>query len=276
MQIRPIHYLLAFFAVGMVSSTFYFNSLREQLKEKSAAGHEPDKPIEDILQFSDEEARQYHHFLREQEQAGNTTANAAKVIPQTSITTAEPVIRKNISDTLLQRRLDSLPVLPRRTVIIGRPIPFEVSIPAGWKMLSWNKPVTAVVNHRSIINLEIGPWTSSLDEYAKLTVKAMQERYPRMSLAGEENILIDGKTWKHIVLRGPVTEENEDHEVSIVVHGSRRGSYRFLVEGDRADLERDATDITLMLTSFRFPPDNYEPEDASGVRVYVNGERVDY
>ena len=244
----------------MAVSVSYFLSIEEQLNKN---------PDASTVKNKNEKADN-------QEPAPNST----KANSRTSETAAieekpkPPAPRKNLTDKALQRRLDSLPALPRRTVITGQPIPFEISIPAGWKILSWNNPIRATINHRSIINLEVGPWTTSLDEYTELTRKEMTRRFPLMKLAGEETITIDKKPWRHLVLRGEVTGAGEDHEVSILVYGSRRGSYRFIVDGDRNDLEQDANDITLMLTSFQFPPDNFEPEDVSDVRVYVDGERV--
>ncbi len=269
MRIRPSYYILATFAFGMVTSVFYFKMVESRIREKPLAGKGAEETMGEIADYAEEQAEEYEKYLKSLEASGEEPAEA-KGPPKPQAP------KKNLNDSYLQRRLDSLPPLPRRTVITGRPIPFEVSIPAGWKMLSWNAPVTAVVGQRSIVTLEVGPWTTSLDEYSNMTRKEMLDRYPLMEVTGEETINIDGKTWKHLVLRGQVTGAGEDHEISMIIYGSRRGSYRFLVEGDRHDLESDALDITLMLTSFRFPPDNFEPENVSDVRIYVNGERVDY
>lgn len=274
MRIRPSYYILATFAFGMVTSVLYFKTVEKRLADKPLAGKGAEETMDEIVNFSKEQSAAYEEYMKNLQTDDSVPYESP--VPQKTQPALPEAPRKNLNDSVLQRRLDSLPPLPRRTVITGRPIPFEVSIPAGWKMLSWNSPVTAVVSQRSIVTLEVGPWTTSLDEYSNISRKETLERYPLMQAVGEETINIDGKTWKHIVLRGQVTGAGEDHEISMIVYGSRRGSYRFLVEGDHHDLENDALDITLMLTSFRFPPDNYEPENASAVRTYVNGERVDY
>ncbi|WOO39797.1 hypothetical protein [Rubellicoccus peritrichatus] len=179
------------------------------------------------------------------------------------------------NDKYLQDRLSHIPTLPQRMIVTGQKHPFEITVPAGWKILSWSEPVTAAVNDRTIARVETGLWNTNQHEYAKMKTQELLDRHSFMKLEGEETVEIAGRDWNHMLFRGPLTKAGEDHEISMLTYGSRRGSYAIIVEGDRTDMQDDVQDLEMFVTSFQFPPDNYEPENAAKVRIYVEGERVD-
>lgn len=194
---------------------------------------------------------------------------------QNNKTTQRSAPKSIENDKYLQDRLSNIPNLPQRMVVTGQKHPFEITVPPGWKIISWSEPITAVVNDRTIARVETGLWNTNQHEYTKMMTEELLDRHSFLKPEGEEIVEIAGRDWQHMVFRGPLTGAGEDHEISLLTYGSKRGSYSIVIEGDRTDMENDAQDLELFVTSFQFPPDNYEPENAQKVRIYVDGERVD-
>lgn len=169
-----------------------------------------------------------------------------------------------------------IPPLPQRTVIVNKDMPFQVTVPEGWKVISWSNPVNLLFRDHTFFRLDTGPWVTSQSEFAELSMREIQALHPEMVLeSDDETLVIDGKRWQLQVFRRPIGQDDA-HEISLLTYGSRRGSYRMIIEGERSLMLESASAIGLVMASFRFPPDNFVPDTADLVRIYLDGERIEY
>lgn len=274
MRIHPFYKITATLAVAGLVLFFLFKQKGEKAEQLVQTDKEESPSVDTVAGADSKEDEEIDSLPRElniverQEKKPVRDKRAGNVVP-------DDAPKSIVRDAQLQNRLSVIPALPQRMIMTGKEYPFEIAVPAGWKILSWSDPVRAVINDRTIVSVETGPWSTSQDEFAKIMTKELMGRYPYIKLEANEVVEIADRNWNHMVFRGPLTGAGEDHEIAMVTYGSKRGSYTIVVEGDRMDMQEDAKDLELFVTSFRFPPDNFEPEDAAKVRVYVDGKRVD-
>ncbi|MEM9226337.1 MAG: hypothetical protein AAGA45_00055 [Verrucomicrobiota bacterium] len=162
--------------------------------------------------------------------------------------------------------------LQSRTAVRGKTFPYKVVVPADWKILrneengcalSWNDEVT--------ITLETGPWSLDSEAWSIQSEAALHQDNPLAIQLKAKTLVLDERTWEERFYREQGVDQPQDIML-LNTSQKQRGSYRVMIRGDAGSLSANAKEIMHLLGSYRFPPDNFQPEEASTVRVYIDGK----
>ncbi|MDP0496906.1 MAG: hypothetical protein Q7Q73_11955 [Verrucomicrobiota bacterium JB024] len=195
--------------------------------------------------------------------------------PQTDTVEAPETPPPALNPTDLQTLLGEATPLSQRTVLYGKPYPYRLLVPAGWKIL-FNEPDRCALAYEDAIFVfvETGPWNTTQEEWARKSLEDLQTAYSGMRLIGQKQLEIDARPWQQLFLREPTTVLASPREIMLLTYGERkRGSYRLVITGQAHALDRHVEAINQLISTWHFPPDNYQPENASTVRIYVDGKR---
>jgi hypothetical protein len=195
--------------------------------------------------------------------------------PQAEAADAPEAPPPALNPTDLQTLLGEATPLTQRAVLHGKPYPYRLLVPAGWKIL-FNEPDRSAFAYEDAIFVfvETGPWNTTQEEWARKSLEDLQAIYPGMKLIGQKQLDIDARPWQQLFLREPATVLANPREIMLLTDGARqRGSYRLVITGQAHELDRHVEAINQLISTWHFPPDNYQPENASTVRIYVDGKR---
>ncbi len=165
--------------------------------------------------------------------------------------------------------------LTQRKVVHGKTYPYRLAVPAGWKILS-NEPERCVLawEENIFVFIETGPWNTTQEEWARKSLADVIAAYPGMQLAGQDQLEIDARPWLELILRESGAIHTNPREMLLLTYGARKhGSYRIVISGQAHALDRQVEAVNQLLSTWHFPPDNFQPENVSSVRVYVDGQR---
>lgn len=168
---------------------------------------------------------------------------------------------------------DAAPVIEHPTALVGKTIPFRIILTPGWKILSDDDPLVVSYGDLCTATVETGPWNTKQKEFAEKTLEDLATHYPDMELVEQSLVELDGQTWARFHFQEKNTLLTNPRKLLVLTYGSRQGSYRILIGGRSRELDESVDIISRFLGGFRFPPDNFKPEGASSVRVYVDGKR---
>jgi hypothetical protein len=180
-----------------------------------------------------------------------------------------------LNPTDLQTLLGEATPLSQRAVLHGKPYPYRLLVPTGWKIL-FNEPDRCSLAYEDAIFVfvETGPWNTTQEEWARKSLEDLQAIYPGMKLIGQDRLEIDARPWHQLFLREPASVLANPREIMLLTYGERkRGSYRLVITGQAHALDRHVEAINQLISTWHFPPDNYQPENVSTVRIYVDGKR---
>lgn len=188
---------------------------------------------------------------------------------------APPAPTESPARTALEAERDDAAELKQKTVLRGPDIPYKVIVPAGWKVLQNDKDRSIVSwKDELFVFFETGPWITTQEEWARKSLADMQAQFPNMQLLDQEKMEIDGRPWQEFFLREYGSMLVNPREMMVLTYGSRkRGSYRIIISGKAHALDRHVDVLNHLMRYYRFPPDNFKPDDVSSVRVYIDGER---
>ncbi|MEM8549635.1 MAG: hypothetical protein AAGF10_02495 [Verrucomicrobiota bacterium] len=191
--------------------------------------------------------------------------------PQVTQETQEPEVLETPEPPLRELMSQAEP-LESRTAIRGKRFPYKIVVPAGWKILRNDDNGCAVSwNDEAIITLESGPWSVGSEQWSIQSEAALHQDNPLAVQLKAKTLTLDERLWEERFYREQGLDQPQDIML-LNTSQKQRGSYRIMIRGDAGDLNAHAQDIMQLLGSFRFPPDNFQPEDISTVRVYVDGE----
>ncbi|MGE9293981.1 MAG: hypothetical protein ACQKBW_10240 [Puniceicoccales bacterium] len=199
----------------------------------------------------------------------------APTTPQPESIPAATDTAPDLSLAVLKAARTNTQPLTVRTVLHGKTYPYRVLIPAGWRILYNTGEVSALAYQEGIyVLIETGPWSTTQEDWARKSLASLLARQPDLQLAGDDTLEIDDRPWQQLYLRQPTSVLADPQEAMLLTYGARKhGSYRIILTGPADSLDRHVQALNQIIGTWHFPPDNFMPENASSVRIYVDGKQ---
>ena len=241
------------------------DTLQEIDKDLNRSGQKKDKP-------SKKKAEKEPDQQKEEPSPNEPDTAAPEAAPDD---TEKPA--PALTPTDLEAAREKAEPLTQRTAVHGKTFPYRLIVPEDWKIL-FNEPERCVLAYKDIfVFVETGPWTTRQEEWARKSFSDMQAAYPDLALVGQKRLEIDGRPWQQLFLREPGAVLVNPREMMLLTYGARkRGSYRIVITGQAHVLDEHVESLNQLISTWHFPADNFQPENTSDVRVYIDGIRQYY
>ncbi len=300
---RAGQYIIVSFVLSAFGTLGYYIMMPAPEETPGFTGNGADKELDEIVNFMDEQWGGYETGPQDSK-AEETLDNIYKKQDalEEVLTDAPPTKRKDSPRTTAQQPMAAKPpkpnpaptattektalederdaseVLEQRTVLRGKDYPYKLIVPAGWKVVNQDEERIVLSWHDDVfVFFETGPWHTFQQEWLDKSLEDIQLTYPHLEALDRNSLNIDGRPWNQIYLREMSEVLTNPREMMLLTYGDRRrGSYRIIITGSTTALDKHLEAVNQLLSTYRFPPDNFTPEDVSTVRVYIDGKRQYY